>query len=326
MRMINNVYNNILDTIGHTPMLELTKFNTGKCQLFLKLENLNPGGSIKDRMALSMILAAENKGLIKPGDTIVEATAGNTGIGLALVASQKGYNLVLVVPDKTSIEKINNLKAMGAEIIITRSDVGKGHPEYYEDLARRWAEEKGYYFINQFENPANPYAHETTTAPEILEQMEGKVDAIVVGVGSSGTLSGLTAYFKVHSPETKFILADPEGSILADYINKNILKTKAGNWLVEGIGKDAIPPICDFSMTKKSYSISDRESFATVRELLKREGIFAGASTGTLLAGALRYCNEQSKSQRIVSFVCDSGNKYLSKVYNNEWLIEKGLI
>ena len=188
------VYSNILDMVGDTPMLELTHFDTGPCRLFLKLELMNPGGSIKDRIGISMIEEAEKRGDIKPGDTLVEATAGNTGIGLALVAAQKGYKLILVLPDKMSQEKIFNLRAMGADVVLTRSDVAKGHPEYYQDLGARIAKEQGAYFINQFGNPDNPLAHETTTAPEILEQMDGGLDAIVLGVGSSGTVAGSASF------------------------------------------------------------------------------------------------------------------------------------
>jgi cystathionine beta-synthase len=317
---------NILETIGNTPLVELTHTDTGRCRLFVKMENQNPGGSIKDRVGLSMINVAERQGKIKPGDTIVEATAGNTGLGLALTARLKGYKLVLVIPDKMSQEKINHLRALGVEIIITRSDVGKGHPEYYQDYAERIAKERGGYYINQFENPANPLAHETTTGPEIWQQMEQQVDAIVVGVGSSGTVTGLSRFFSKVSPQTAFILADPKGSILADYINKGVLRTDAGSWLVEGIGEDFVPSIADFSMTKQAYTVSDKESFKACRDLLLNEGIMAGSSSGTLLSAAIKYCKEQSAPKRVVTFVCDSGSKYLSKAYNDRWLREKGLI
>jgi cystathionine beta-synthase len=291
----------------------------------MKLENQNPGGSIKDRVGLFMINEAERLGLIHTGDTLVEATAGNTGIGLALVARLKGYRLVLVIPDKMSQEKINHLRVLDTEIIITRSDVGKGHPEYYQDYAKRIAAERGAYYINQFENQANPLAHEKTTAPEIWEQMEHHVDAIVAGVGSSGTITGLTRFFKKMSPQTEFVLADPKGSILADYVNRGILRTDAGSWLVEGIGEDFIPSIADLSMTHKAYTVSDGESFDTVRELLRNEGILAGSSTGTLLKAAILYCREQTTPKRVVTLACDSGNKYLSKMYNDYWLLDHGL-
>lgn len=299
--------------------------DTGLCRLFVKLENQNPGGSIKDRIGLSMINAAEKQGKLKPGDTIIEATAGNTGIGLALVARMKGYKIILVIPDKMSQEKINHLRALGAEIIITRSDVGKGHPEYYQDLALRIAQETGAFYVNQFENPANPLAHETTTAPEIWEQMDHNVNAVVVGVGSSGTITGLSHFFKNVSDKVEIVLADPLGSVLAEYVNKGEITSEAGSWLVEGIGEDFIPPIADFSQTKKAYTISDKESFDTVRSLLRNEGILAGSSSGTLICAALKYCREQTTPKRVITFVCDSGNKYLSKMYNDYWLIDQGL-
>jgi cystathionine beta-synthase len=320
-----DVYSSVLDMVGRTPMLELTRFDTGLCRLFLKLELINPGGSIKDRIGISMIEEAEQRGDITPGDTIVEATAGNTGIGLALVAAQKGYKLVLVLPDKMSQEKIFNLRAMGAEVVLTRSDVGKGHPEYYQDLGATIAENRGAYFINQFGNPDNALAHERTTAPEIFEQMGGEVDAIVLGVGSSGTVTGVGAYLEKHAPATDIILADPAGSVLADYVNTGELGER-GSWLVEGIGEDFIPPIADFGRVTKAYSISDRESFATARKLLRTEGILAGSSTGTLLAAALKYCAEQTEARRVVTLACDTGNKYLSKLYNDFWLEDRGFI
>ncbi len=320
------VFSNILDMVGRTPMLEVTHIDTGLCRLFLKLELMNPAGSVKDRIGITMIEEAEKRGDIKPGDTIVEATAGNTGLGLALVAAQKGYRLIIVLPDKMSQEKIFNLRAMGAEVILTRSDVARGHPEYYQDLGQSVAEKHGAYFINQFGNPDNPLAHEQTTAPEILEQMDGDVDAIVLGVGTSGTVSGISKYLDEHAPQVDLILADPVGSILADYINKGELGEKTGGWLVEGIGEDYIPTIADFGRVKKAYSITDAESFKTARDLLKKEGLLAGSSTGTLVSAALKYCHEQTEAKRIVSFACDTGNKYLSKLYNDFWLEDQGFI
>ena len=321
-----NVYSDILEMVGKTPMLEVTQFDTGPCRLFLKLEMMNPAGSIKDRIGISMIEEAEKRGDIKPGDTVVEATAGNTGLGLALVASRKGYKLILVLPDKMSQEKIFNLRAMGAEVVLTRSDVAKGHPEYYQDLGKSIAAEKGAYFINQFGNPDNPLAHETTTAPEILEQMDGDLDAIVLGVGSSGTVSGFSKYIREHAPGVELILADPVGSILAEYINTGNLSTKSSSWLVEGIGEDFIPDIADFSAVKKAYAISDAESFDAARDLLRKEGLLAGSSTGTMLSAALKYCREQTSPKRVVSLACDTGNKYLSKLFNDFWMEDQGFI
>jgi cystathionine beta-synthase len=316
----------ILELIGRTPLVEARRMDTGPCRLFLKLESQNPGGSIKDRVALSMIEAAEREGRLKKNSLIVEATAGNTGLGLALVAAQKGYRLLIVVPDKMSQEKIFHLKAMGAEVVLTRSDVTKGHPEYYQDMAARLAREQGAFYVNQFANPANPRVHEETTGPEIFEQMENKVDAVVAAVGTGGTITGLSRYFERVSPGTEMVVADPVGSIVANFVQTKTVSKEVGTWLVEGIGEDFIPPVCDLSRVKKAYSIPDAEAFAVCRELLKREGIFAGTSSGTLIAGALRYCREQKSAKRVVTLVCDSGNKYLSKVYNDNWMLDQGFI
>ncbi|WIH07000.1 pyridoxal-phosphate dependent enzyme [Xanthomonas translucens pv. graminis] len=321
------IHSSVLDLIGDTPIVKASKLDTGVCELYLKLESANPGGSIKDRIGLSMIEAAERRGELKPGAVLVEGTAGNTGIGLALVAQQKGYRLILVVPDKMSREKIFNLKAMGAEVVLTRSDVAKGHPEYYQDLAARLAAETpGAYFVNQFGNPDNPAAHEFGTGPEILRQMDGKLDAIVFGCGSSGTMTGLSRAFAAASPHTELVLADPVGSILTEYIEHGTVSEKSGSWLVEGIGEDFLPDISDFTRVKKAYSISDAESFHTARELLAKEGILGGSSTGTLLAAALKYCRAQTEPKRVLVFVCDTGNKYLSKMYNDYWMLDNGFL
>jgi cystathionine beta-synthase len=317
---------NALAMIGDTPMVEVTRFDRGPCRLFLKLESQNPGGSIKDRIGRSMIEAAEADGRLKPGGTLIEATAGNTGLGLALVAAQKGYRLVLVVPDKMAQEKIFHLRALGAEIFLTRSDVGKGDPEYYQDMAERMAKENGWFYVNQFGNPANPKAHETTTGPEIFAQMQGDLDAVVCGVGSAGTITGLSHFFARTLPKVEMVLADPEGSILAHYVRTGEVKQEVGSWLVEGIGEDFVPPIADLSRVKRAYSVSDKEALLTARELLEKEGILAGSSSGTLLAAALRYCREQSEPKRVVTFVCDSGNKYLSKMFNDYWMLDQGFL
>jgi cystathionine beta-synthase len=318
---------NVLELIGNTPMVKAQHLDTGVCELYLKLECMNPGGSIKDRIGLKMIEAAEARGDLKPGALIVEGTAGNTGIGLALVAQQKGYKLLLVVPDKMSREKIFNLRAMGAEVVLTRSDVAKGHPDYYQDMAARIASETpGAYFINQFGNPDNPAAHEQGTGPEIWAQMDGDMDAIVFGCGSSGTMTGLSRYFAKAAPHVELVLADPVGSILTQYINEGVLSTKSGSWLVEGIGEDFLPDISDFSRVKKAYAISDKESFLAGRELLVKEGVLGGSSSGTLLAAALKYCKEQTEPKKVVVFVCDTGNKYLSKMYNDYWMLDNGFL
>jgi cystathionine beta-synthase len=225
-----------------------------------------------------------------------------------------------------SREKILHLKALGAEVVMTRSDVGRGHPEYYQDVAARLAAERpGAFFVNQFANPANPAAHERSTGPEIWSQMENRVDAVVCGVGSGGTLAGLTHFFQRVAPPTRMVLADPTGSILVDYLRTGQVGA-AGSWLVEGIGEDFIPPIADLSGVREAYSIPDAESFATARELLRAEGILGGSSSGTLVAAALRYCRSRSAPERVVTFICDTGAKYLSKMYNDFWLADQGLV
>jgi cystathionine beta-synthase len=320
------IVNSVLELIGNTPILKLSKFDTGVCDLFIKLESENPGGSIKDRIAVCMIEAAEADGKIQPGGTIIEATAGNTGLGLGLVAAQKGYKLILVIPDKMSPDKIRHIRALGVDVRLTRSDVQKGHPEYYQDYAKRLASEiPNSYFIDQFSNPNNPKTHRIDTGPEILRQMDNDLDAMVIGVGSSGTVTGLGQFFHENLPKCEMIVADPEGSILAETINEGTTP-KAGSWLVEGIGEDFMPPICDISLVKKAYSISDREAFQTQRELLKREGIIAGSSTGTLLSAALRYCREQTEPKRVLTLAADTGNKYLNKSFNDSWLADQGLL
>jgi len=319
-------YGNVLEMIGGTPLVEVKRLDTGKCKLFLKLENQNPGGSIKDRIALSMVEAAERDGSLKPGGTLIEATAGNTGLGLALVAAQKGYRLILVIPDKMAQEKIFNLRALGAECRMTRSDVGKGHPEYYQDIAEQLTKETpGAIYVNQFGNAANPLAHEASTGPEIWQQMDHQVDAVVCGVGSGGTLTGLGRFFKRVSPTTKMVLADPKGSVLTGLVKTGNMM-EAGSWMVEGIGEDFVPPNCDLSLVSEAYTVTDAESFATARDVLKKEGILAGSSSGTLITAALKYCREQKTAKRVVSFVCDSGNKYLSKMFNDYWMLDQGFI
>ena len=318
----------ILSLIGDTPLVEITRIDTGPCQLFVKLENQNPTGSIKDRVALAMIEAAERDGKLLPGGTVVEATAGNTGLGLALVAVAKGYRVLLVIPDKMSQEKIFHIRALGAEVRIVRSDVTRGHPEYYQDVAARLAEEiPGGFYVNQFGNPENPLAHERWTGPEIWEQMRHDVDAIVCGVGSGGTLTGLGRFFSRVKPRRgiEMVLADPEGSILVEYVKTGKIG-EAGSWTVEGIGEDFIPDVADMSYVTDAFTIPDEESFSVARELLLKEGILGGSSTGTLLAGALRYCRKQEKPKRVVTFVADTGNKYLSKMYNDFWMAEQGFV
>ena len=324
--MTLDVSPSLLDLIGNTPMVKLTSFDTGLCELYVKLEFQNPGGSIKDRIALSIIEDAERSGELVSGGTIIEATAGNTGIGLALVGALKGYQVILVIPDKMSREKIFHLEGLGARIVITRSDVPEGHPEYYQDLAREIASvTKDSFLANQFSNPSNPAAHRTQTAPEIWRQMDCNVDAVVTGVGSGGTVTGLAEFLKEKNPSIQMVVADPDGSVVADAVTKGHYNYDGRSWLVEGIGEDFIPDNLNLSLTDDAVVVSDKEAFRALDILLKKEGILGGSSSGTLIAGAVKWCQKQEVAKRVVTFVCDTGNKYLSKAYNKSWLHDNDL-
>tara|TARA_Y100000589_G_scaffold91214_2_gene85852 strand:+ start:1416 stop:2822 length:1407 start_codon:yes stop_codon:yes gene_type:complete len=319
------IFTDILDMVGNTPMLELNRLDTGPCRLLAKLECLNPANSIKDRIAISMIDAAEEDGSLKPGGHIVEATAGNTGIALAMVGTQRGYEVTVVVPDKMSEGKISHLRAMGAEVVMARSDVEKGHPDYYQEVAQRIADERGSFYVNQFSNEANVQAHYDTTASEIWEQTEGTIDAFVAGVGSGGTVTGVGRYLKERKPDVKLVLADPTGSVLAPLVNEG-RTVKPGRWLVEGIGEDFIPDILDLSVVDEAIHIEDRDAFLTAREVLRKQGILAGSSSGTLLAAALQWCRRQTEPKTVVTFICDNGAKYLDKMFNDFWMMDQGFI
>ena len=321
------INSSLLSLIGNTPMLKLHCFDVGPCELFVKLESQNPGGSIKDRVGLAIIEDAEKSGELKPGGTIVEATAGNTGIGLALVAALKGYKIILVIPDKMSREKILHLEGLGAEIILTRSDVPESHPEYYHNVARKVvAETPGLFLANQFSNPANPMIHRTTTGPEIYEQMSGDLDAVVAGVGSGGTLTGMAEFFRQKDPKIQMVAADPEGSIVADAVIKGEFSYDGGSWLVEGVGEDFIPDNLNVDLLDDAVVVSDKEAFQTLQILVREEGILGGSSTGTLVAGAVKWCQKQTTKKKVVTFICDTGNKYLSKAFNKSWLQDNDLL
>ena len=321
------INSSLLSLIGNTPMLKLNCFDVGPCELFVKLESQNPGGSIKDRVGLAIIEDAEKSGELKPGGTIVEATAGNTGIGLALVAALKGYKIILVIPDKMSREKILHLEGLGAEIILTRSDVPESHPEYYHNVARKVvAETPGLFLANQFSNPANPMIHRTTTGPEIYEQMSGDLDAVVAGVGSGGTLTGMAEFFRQKDPKIQMVAADPEGSIVADAVIKGEFSYDGGSWLVEGVGEDFIPDNLNVDLLDDAVVVSDKEAFQTLQILVREEGILGGSSTGTLVAGAVKWCQKQTTKKKVVTFICDTGNKYLSKAFNKSWLQDNDLL
>lgn len=319
------VYDNVMAMVGSTPMVQVTRLDTGCCRLLLKLETHNPGNSIKDRIAVSMLDEALESGRLVAGGHVIEATAGNTGISLALVGVQRGYRVTVVVPDKMSEGKIAHLKALGADVVLTRSDVAKGHPEYYQEVAQRIADETGGFYVNQFTNEANVKAHFEGTGPEIWTQTNGTIDAFVAGVGSGGTITGAGRYLKAHNPDIQIVLADPAGSILTPLVNEG-RQVEPGTWLVEGIGEDFVPPITDLDLVDEAIEVTDRDAFLAARDLLRTEGILAGSSTGTLLAAALRWCRRQTEPRTVVTFVCDHGAKYLGKMFNDFWMIDQGFI
>ena len=314
-------FDNVLEMIGNTPVLKINNIDTGKCDLYVKMESLNPFGSIKDRVGLKMIEDAESQGLLKEGSTIIESTAGNTGLGLALAAKLKGYKLILVIPDKMSEEKIMHLEAMGVEIIMTRSDVENGHPEHYQSIAENLLKTTpNSFFANQFENESNPKVHFETTGPEIWEQMEGNIDAFVAGVGTGGTISGVGAFLKSKNLDIKVVVADPVGSVVADAVNTGEYQYDGGSWSVEGIGEDYIPKNLNLDVIDEGIYVSDVEAFKTIDLLLQKEGILAGSSCGTLVNAAVKWCREQAEAKTVVTLICDTGNKYLSKAFNKEWI------
>ena len=313
------------ELIGNTPLLHVNNINTGLCNLYLKLESFNLGGSVKDRPAKNMIEHAEKQKKLKPRGTIVEATAGNTGIALAIMALKKGYKMIVVVPDKMTIEKVYHLRALGAEVIITRSDVSKGHPDYYLDIARKIAKKKNAFYINQFDNEANLKSHYEMLGPEIFKQLNGKVDAFVAGVGTGGTITGVGKFLKRKVKNFELVLADPKGSILKELVDTGEISKDVGSWIVEGIGEDFSPPLLDSTLIDHAYTISDKEAVKTCNIILQKEGILAGSSSGTLIAAAIKYCKAQKVKKNVVTLVCDAGDKYLRKVYNNSWQIREGL-
>lgn len=315
----------IESVIGNTPIIELKQFDTGQCRLFAKLESQNPSGSVKDRIALSMINAAEAGGRIRSGYTLVEGTAGNTGISLAMVGMPRGYSVCCVVPDKMSVDKIHSLEGMGVTVRLTRSDVGLGHPEHFLQLSKTIAAENpGHYFIDQFSNEANVEAHFSSTGPEIWRQMQGDVDSFICGVGTGGTITGVGRYLKQQDQAIEIILADPKGSILANAFDQTISKDNEA-WLSEGIGTSFLPALCDFSVIDKAVVVDAFQTARFTHELLHREGVFAGPSTGAVLAAAITYCQMQLQPRNVVMLVADDGQRYIDTIYNKQWLQAKGV-
>ncbi len=325
---MSRIYNNILETVGHTPLVRLNRSvpNDGH-QYFGKVEFFNPGGSIKDRIAISIIDAAEKRGELKPGGTIIEATSGNTGVGLALAAAVKGYKAIFVMPDKMSEEKINTLRGFGAKVVITPTGVEPDDPRSHYSVAKKLVEiTPNSFYPNQFHNPDNPTTHYESTGPEIWEQSGGKVTAFFAGAGTGGTISGAGRYLKEKNSNIKVIGVDPIGSILYDMKKYGEIRSKPGSYKVEGIGEDMVPDNVHFKYIDEFIQVDDRESFLMCRDLLSKDGLFCGPSSGTAVAGAVRWAKTQKTPQNIVIILPDSGGRYLSKAFNDAWMREHGFL
>lgn len=325
------VYDDVLQTIGRTPLVRLNRIGKGlKCSLYAKVEFFNPGGSVKDRIALNMIEEAERSGRLEPGGTVVEATSGNTGVGLAIVSAMKGYKSVFVMPDKMSSEKIQLLRAFGARVVITPTAVEPDDPRSYYSVAKRIvAETSNAILTNQYHNPENPRSHYLTTGPEIWEQTQGRVTDVVLGMGTGGTISGVGQYLKEQNPDIQIVGVDPTGSIIKElWENDGKLPpgTEASTYKVEGIGEDFLPSTLDLSVIDHVIRVGDKESFLLTRRIVREEGIFSGGSSGSALAGAMRYAKNLSEDRLVVVLFPDSGSRYLSKIFDNDWMRENGYL
>ncbi len=320
-RKLKYLLMNILETIGNTPLVKLSKLTKEiKATVLAKLEYFNPSGSIKDRMALYMIDDAEKKGMLKPGGTIVENSSGNTGAALAMLAAIKGYKCIITMPDKMSDEKKNMMKVYGAKVIVTPTDVPYNSPESYYSVARRIAEETpDSYYPDQYNNPKNIEAHYYTTGPEIWEQTNGKIDYFVAGIGTGGTLSGAGRFLKEKNPGIKIIAVDPVGSVFYDYFKTRKL-IEPHVYKVEGIGEDYLVKAVDFDIIDDIIQVTDKDSFLMTRKLVDEEGLFAGGSSGSAMLAVMKIAEKIEENKNIVVILPDSGNRYLSKIYNNEWM------
>ena len=324
------IYDSVLDTIGHTPLVRLHKVTRGiRADVIAKLEFMNPGGSVKDRIGIRMVTGAEAEGRLRPGGTIVEATSGNTGMGLAMVAAIKGYRCIFVMPDKMSEEKIRLLRAFGARVVITPTAVDPEDPRSYYSVSRRLAQETPHaFYADQYHNPANPAAHYETTGPEIWEQTGGRIDVLVCGMGTGGTISGAGRYVKERNPQVVVVGVDPVGSVFTEYFRSGRLP-EAHTYKVEGIGEDFLPGTMDFSVVDEVVQVSDRDSFLMTRRLVREEGIFCGGSSGTAVAGAIKYLRglpDHGEGRRALVILPDSGLRYLSKVFSDDWMREHGFL
>ncbi|MGE3975947.1 MAG: pyridoxal-phosphate dependent enzyme, partial [Bdellovibrionales bacterium] len=325
---MKNIYNNILETVGETPLVRLNRCVPQQTHnYYAKVEFFNPGGSVKDRIAVAIIDAAEKRGLLKPGGTIIEATSGNTGMGLAIVAAVRGYKAVFVMPDKMSTEKINTLRGFGAKVVITPTAVEPEDPRSHYSVAKKLVEiTPNSFYANQYHNPDNPETHYRTTGPEIWEQTEGKVDVFVAGAGTGGTLSGTARFLKEKNPNIKIIAIDPVGSILYDLFYHKEIREKPRPYKVEGIGEDMMPDNMHFKYFDEIVQVEDRESFLMCRDLLSKEGLFVGPSAGSALAGAVKYMEKIKEKKNVVVLLPDSGSRYLSKAFNDIWMKEVGFL
>ena len=324
------LFENVLQVIGNTPIVRLNRVcQSIPANFFVKLEFMNPGGSIKDRIGWWMIEDAERKGLLKPGGTIVEGTSGNTGVGLAIAAAIKGYKCVFVLPDKMSMEKIRNLRAFGAKVVVTPTAVEPDDPRSYYQVSRRLARETpNAFYINQYDNLANREAHYKMTGPEILKQMPA-IDAFVAGIGTGGTICGIGKYLKETKPSCQIVAVDPVGSIVHEYYRSGKILTAPKTYKIEGIGEDFIPKNYDLSVLDDMVQVEDKESFLMTRELLTKEGLYAGISSGSAVVGAIRWAQKnpaEIKGKNILIVLPDSGNRYLSKVFNDDWMREAGFL
>lgn len=325
---MSNVYDDVIAAIGHTPMVRLNRIGKeAGVTLYAKLEYLNPGNSIKDRIAVQMIVDAEHSGLLKPGGTIIECTSGNTGMGLAMVGTVRGYRTIFVMPDKVSSEKIKALRAFGARVITTPTAVAPDDPRSYYSVAQRLNQEiPNSFFANQYDNKSNPEAHFRTTGPEIWEQIGDRLDAVIVATGTGGTLSGIARYIKPKKPSVRFVLIDPVGSILYEYFKTRTIAKSFKTYKVEGFGEDFIPGSLDIDRVDDCYQVTDKECFMTARELTRKEGLFSGGSAGGVVCGALKFAKEHPECKTIVVILPDSGSRYLTKVYDDDWLRENSFL